>query len=114
LTPANRLGVPRIDRTLANPDKRLHQIAGLAGRDAVLTGFHHHGEQRLVDPVAVFQPGGEERVPARSFGIVNPSPPAVVANTPGRVPLRWVVRSVVPSSGAAPMNALAYLSISSG
>ena len=54
-----------------------------------------------------------KNVPARSFGIVKSRSPAVVVNTLGRVPLRWVVRSVVLSNGAAPMNAVASASISS-
>jgi hypothetical protein len=38
----------------------LHQIVDLPGRDAVQILFHHHGEQRVVDPAATFQQGGEE------------------------------------------------------
>lgn len=54
-----------------------------------------------------------KNVPALSFGIFRSRSPAVVVNPLGRVPLRWVLRSVVRSNGAAPMNAVAYLSISS-
>jgi hypothetical protein len=54
-----------------------------------------------------------KNVPARSFGIVKSRSPAVVVNTLGRVPLRWVLRSVVLSNGPAPMNAVASASINS-
>gem|GEM_PF-5800022 len=37
----------------------------------------------------------------------------MVVNVRARVPLRWALRSVVRSNGPAPMNAVAYLSISS-
>ena len=39
----------------------LDEVVDFPRQDAVQIGFHHHGEQRLVDPPAPFEQGGEER-----------------------------------------------------
>jgi hypothetical protein len=51
--------------------------------------------------------------PARKFGILRWRSPALVIRVRGRVPLWCVVRSPERSNGVAPMNAVAFASISS-
>jgi hypothetical protein len=69
--------------------------------------FHHDGEQGLVDAAAAFQQGGEEgSLP--QFRDRQIQIPCRRSQHPGRV-----LRSSERSNGPAPMNAVAYLSISS-
>lgn len=60
------------------------------------------------------RPGREgKNEPVRSFGIRNSRSPAIVVRVLGRDPLRWVVRALVRSNGAAPMAAAASASTGS-
>jgi hypothetical protein len=79
--------------------QRPHQIVDLAGAHPVQIGLHHHGEQRLVDPLAPLQQRGKND-PARSLGIRSSRSPAVVVRVRGREPLRWAVRASMRSCGA--------------
>ena len=66
--------------------------------------------QRDVDAPARRKQRGEERS-ERTFGILTVRSPAVVVTSLSRVPLRWVVRVAVRSSGPAPTCAVASASI---
>ncbi len=50
--------------------------------------------------------------PVRSLGMRSSRSPAVVVSTRGREPLRWAVRDLVRSCGAAPIVAVNSASIS--
>jgi hypothetical protein len=52
-----------------------------------------------------------KKLPARSLGIANSTSPAAVDTSLGRCPLRWVVRDSLRSCGAAPITAVASVSI---